>query len=73
MQTTEDADLVLEGLVIVDRDGFYEEGETDGEIAPGEMDNDDERPAIAGTWPGEVRPQVCAQYFPKGKTSRLSG
>lgn len=59
MQTTEDSDLVIEGLVIVDRDGFYEGGETDGEFASGDLDAGvGEGAAISGTWPGEVRPQV---------------
>lgn len=71
MQTTEDADLVVEGLVIVERDGVYGEGETEGEIAPDDLDAVDagEGAAIGGTWPGEVRARPCehTQYSPKGR------
>lgn len=58
MQATEDADLVVEGLAIVERDGFYEQGEMEGEITPPDLDAVDaaeEAAAIGGTWPGEVR------------------
>lgn len=58
MQTTEDADLVLQGLAIVERDGFYEEGEMEGDMTPPDLDAVDageEAAAIGGTWPGEVR------------------
>ena len=64
IQTTEDSDLVLEGLAIVERDGFYEEGEMEGEITPADLDAVDtaeEATAIGGPWPGEVRQRlVCA-------------
>lgn len=61
MQTTEDADLALKGLAIVERDGFYEEGEMEGEIMPADLDAvdiDEEAAAIGGTWPGEVRQRL---------------
>lgn len=58
MQTTEDADLVVKGLAIVERDGVYEEGEMEGDIPPPDLDAvdaDEEAAAINATWPGEVR------------------
>lgn len=61
MQTAEDADLVLEGLSIVERDGVYEDGEMEGVITPRDLDAvDPEEPttAIGGAWPGEVRLHV---------------
>lgn len=64
MQTTEDSDLVIEGLAIVDRDGFYEDGEMDGNFSPRDLDvvAADEGAAIGGTWPGEVGPQVLSLH-----------
>lgn len=59
MKTAEDADLVLEGLSIFERDGVYEDGEMEGVTTPPDLDAvDPEEPtaAIGGTWPGEVRP-----------------
>ncbi len=63
MQTAEDADLVLEGLSIFERDGVYEAGEMEGVIIPRDLDAvDPEEPtaAIGGAWPGEVRPHYEA-------------
>lgn len=70
IQTTEDADLVLEGLSIFERDGFYADGEMKGEITPRDLDAvepDDEAVAIGGTWPGEVRTlnRILARDPPK--------
>lgn len=72
MQTTEDADLVVEGLAIVERDGFYEEGEMEGEITPPDLDavDADEEAAVIGvTWPGEVRQQHASAH-PKHSRER---
>lgn len=59
MTTTEDADLVLEGLAILERDGFYQDGEMEGDITVGDLDYFDadagETTAMRGTWPGKVR------------------
>lgn len=60
IQTTEDYDLVLEGLAIVERDGFYREREMEGEITTGDLDanpsdvEDEGGVVFGGTWPGEV-------------------
>lgn len=66
MHTTEDADLAVEGLVIIERDGFYEEGEMKGEIVPPDLDAVDatgEAAAIGGTWPGEVRQRLVSTHL----------
>lgn len=58
MQSSEDSDLVLEGLAIVERDGSYAEGEMDGEFAIEEFDVSDagaRTSLVGGSWPGEVR------------------
>lgn len=71
METTEDADLVVEGLAVVERDGFYEAGEMEGEIMPADLDAvdaDEEAASIRGSWPGEVRLRLVStrpQYFPQ--------
>lgn len=60
IQTTEDTDLVLEGLAIVERDGFYRQGEMEGEMTTSSLGadpsdvHDEGAVAFGGTWPGEV-------------------
>lgn len=74
MQTTEDADLVVDGLAIVERDGFYEEGEMEGAITPPDLDADDadeESVAIGGTWPGEVRQRLVPTH-PQHATQNIT-
>ncbi|CAM9224731.1 unnamed protein product, partial [Ectocarpus fasciculatus] len=68
IQTTEDSDLVLEGLAIVERDGFYREGEMEGEITTGGLDanpsdvEDEGAVVFGGTWPGEIRVELSAPH-----------
>lgn len=58
MQTSEDLDLVLEGLAIVERDGVYAEGEMGGEFTVEDFDARDAGAGtslVGGSWQGEVR------------------
>lgn len=57
MQSSEDSDLVLEGLAIVERDGFYAEGEMAGELTIEDFDAIDAGrgvPLAGASWQGEV-------------------
>lgn len=61
MKATEDSDITLEGLRIVERDGVYEEGEMHGENRTQDMDVADSSGIIpfistaTRIWQGKVR------------------
>lgn len=58
VQSSEDSDLVLEGLEIVERDGIYAEGEMDGHFTIEDFDASDAGAGtslVGGSWQGEVR------------------
>lgn len=58
LQTTEDSDLILQGLAIVERDGIYETGEMEGAIVIPDLDALDSRAVAHGpgvSWQGKVR------------------
>lgn len=58
MKTTEDSDLVLEGLFIAERDGVYQQGEMEGEYSVQDMDSihlDQGTSAVGGSWQGKVK------------------
>lgn len=57
MQATEDSDLVLQGLAILERDGIYEEGEMEGDIAIEGLDAagaNEGTSVVGGSWQGKV-------------------
>lgn len=58
MKTTEDSDLVLEGLFIAERDGIYQKGEMEGAYIVQDMDSIDTDAGtllVGGSWQGQVR------------------
>lgn len=58
LQSSEDSDLVLEGLAIVERDGIYAEGEMGGEFTMEDFDVREDGAGtslVGGSWQGEVR------------------
>lgn len=57
MKTTEDSDLVLEGLFIAERDGVYQKGEMEGAHGVQDMDSidiDEGTSVVGGSWQGQV-------------------
>lgn len=66
----------MEGLAVVERDGFYEEGEMEGEFTPPDLDAvgaDEEAASIGRTWPGEVRQQLVSTHPKLSTRSTCNG
>lgn len=73
VSTIEDQDVVLDNMFIVERDGFYDEGEMEGEIGDRDMDDVDARGVkwadFAGgrRWQGKVRYRSGLQSHSLGR------